>query len=135
MKILQILILSLIPSFLAAQSDWLDSLNNYIETKTVDCNIPGLAIGIIKDNEVIFKSGYGVTDFEHNNEATTETIFPIVSCTKAFTLTTWLIFGSDGVITILLIKGGVFWGLVGVLSHEQTIKKINNTTSLRFVFI
>ncbi len=87
MKILQIIIICLIPNILAAQNDWLDSLDQYISTKIIDCNIPGLAIGIVKDNKVIFKKGYGVTDLNSNANVSVETIFPIASCTKTFTAT------------------------------------------------
>jgi CubicO group peptidase (beta-lactamase class C family) len=85
MKILQIIILCLIPNLLAAQVDWLDSLDNYIATKIVDCNIPSLAIGIVKDNDVIFQNGYGVNILDSDSKTSTETIFPIGSCTKSFT--------------------------------------------------
>jgi hypothetical protein len=54
MKILQIIIICLIPNILAAQNDWLDSLDQYISAKIIDCNVPGLAIGIVKDNKVVF---------------------------------------------------------------------------------
>jgi len=87
MKILQIIIICLIPNILAAQNDWLDSLDQYISAKIIDCNVPGLAIGIVKDNKVIFKKGYGVTDLNSNANVSVETIFPIVSCTKPFTAT------------------------------------------------
>lgn len=87
MKILQIIIICLIPNVLSAQNDWLDSLDQYISTKIIECNVPGLAIGIVKDNKVVFKKGYGVTDLNSNANVSVETIFPIASCTKTFTAT------------------------------------------------
>ena len=96
MKILQIIIICLIPNIFVAQNDWLDSLDQYISAKIIECNVPSLAIGIVKDNKVVFKNGYGVTDLNSNSNVSVETIFPIASCTKTFTATCIGIFVDEG---------------------------------------
>ena len=48
-------------------------------------NTPGLAIGIIKDNDVLYSRGFGFRDIENHLPVTTETQFGIASLTKSFT--------------------------------------------------
>jgi CubicO group peptidase (beta-lactamase class C family) len=83
MKILAIFIV-LLPSLILAQQP-IDSLDYFIQKQVIDYKIPGLAIGIIKDNAVVFKKGYGRISTADSLPVTTQTIFPILSCTKAFT--------------------------------------------------
>ena len=48
-------------------------------------NVPGLAIGVIADHQVILLRGYGDRNVEVGLPVTENTLFPIASCTKAFT--------------------------------------------------
>ncbi len=48
-------------------------------------NVPGFAVGIIKNGEVVFEKGYGFRNTETKDEVDTETVFGIASCSKAFT--------------------------------------------------
>jgi CubicO group peptidase (beta-lactamase class C family) len=48
-------------------------------------NIPGLAVGIIKDDRVVFEKGFGYRDIENHLPVTRETQFCIASITKSFT--------------------------------------------------
>jgi CubicO group peptidase (beta-lactamase class C family) len=50
-------------------------------------DVPGLALGIVKDGKVIYLEGHGVKEIGKENPVTLETLFPIASCTKAFTTT------------------------------------------------
>jgi CubicO group peptidase (beta-lactamase class C family) len=84
MKILAIFIAVLLPSLILAQHP-IDSIDYFIQKQVIDYKIPGLAIGIIKDNAVVFKKGYGRISTADSLPVTTQTIFPILSCTKAFT--------------------------------------------------
>jgi CubicO group peptidase (beta-lactamase class C family) len=47
--------------------------------------IPGLAIAIVKDGEIIFAQGFGLRDVQNKLPVTPKTLFAIGSCTKAFT--------------------------------------------------
>jgi CubicO group peptidase (beta-lactamase class C family) len=47
--------------------------------------VPGLAIAIVKDGEVILAQGFGWRDAEQKLPVTPATLFAIGSCTKAFT--------------------------------------------------
>lgn len=79
-----------------AQHPETDSLDAFIAKQVLDYKVPGLAIGIIKNNKVIFKKGYGVTSALGNLPVTTQTIFPLASCTKAFTAAAMGILVAEG---------------------------------------
>jgi len=48
-------------------------------------HIPGAVLAIVRDDRVISMQTFGVRDVEHNLPVTPDTLFPIGSCTKAFT--------------------------------------------------
>ena len=50
-------------------------------------HVPGMAIAVVKDDEIILTQGFGIADVEEQTPVTSETIFAIGSCTKAFTST------------------------------------------------
>ncbi|WP_420402044.1 serine hydrolase domain-containing protein [Flagellimonas sp.] len=88
MKLLHTFLL-LLPFSVWGQSIATDSLDAYISKLVSDqeYNIPGLAIGVIHKDSVVFKKGYGLTSLEQGHPINTQTVFPILSCTKAFTAT------------------------------------------------
>jgi CubicO group peptidase (beta-lactamase class C family) len=47
--------------------------------------VPGMAVAIVKDGEVVFAQGFGLRDVAHKLPVTPKTLFAIGSCTKAFT--------------------------------------------------
>jgi CubicO group peptidase (beta-lactamase class C family) len=49
--------------------------------------VPGLAVGIVRDGRVVHLAGYGVQELGGKVPVTPDTLFPIASCTKAFTTT------------------------------------------------
>jgi CubicO group peptidase (beta-lactamase class C family) len=63
-----------------------DSLDSYVERAMRDWQIPGLAICIVKNGEVIFKS-YGVKETGKPDKVDENTLFMIGSNTKAMTAT------------------------------------------------
>ncbi len=68
--------------------EWrLDCLVEQLEQQRQTLHIPGMAIAIIKDDEVVLAHGFGVTNIETETPVTPETIFAIGSSTKAFTAT------------------------------------------------
>jgi len=65
----------------------LDRLVEQLEQQRQTLHIPGMAIAVVKDDEVILAQGFGVADIEKETPVTPETIFAIGSSTKAFTAT------------------------------------------------
>jgi CubicO group peptidase (beta-lactamase class C family) len=60
-------------------------LKEFFETTLDLWHVPGLAIAVIKDGQVILCEGYGLRQIDTAAPVTSETLFPIASCTKAFT--------------------------------------------------
>jgi CubicO group peptidase (beta-lactamase class C family) len=59
---------------------WIDSLMK-------EWNIPGLALGVVYKDQLIYGKGYGYRDLEKKLPVETTTLFPIASNTKLFTAT------------------------------------------------
>jgi CubicO group peptidase (beta-lactamase class C family) len=50
-------------------------------------HVPGVAVAIVRGDEVIYLRGHGVRSVEDETKVTPNTLFPIASCTKGFTTT------------------------------------------------
>lgn len=66
-----------------------NSLMNQIDTivinKMNEYNIPGLSIGIVKNNKILYTKGYGVISIESKELVTENSIFHTASISKLFT--------------------------------------------------
>jgi len=65
----------------------LDLLVEQLEQQRQTHHIPGMAIAVVKDDEVVLTYGFGNASVEKETPVTPETIFAIGSSTKAFTST------------------------------------------------
>ncbi len=63
----------------------LQGIDPLIEQVMKDWQVPGLAIGIVYKDQLLYSKGFGYRDLEQQLPVTPHTIFPIASCTKAFT--------------------------------------------------
>lgn len=61
-----------------------NKIDSYIEKEMKQCRIPGFALGIVKNNEVIYLKGYGNAD-SSGREVTPQTPFLIASLSKSLT--------------------------------------------------
>jgi CubicO group peptidase (beta-lactamase class C family) len=75
--------LSLAPAL--AQSPNLDSLDAYIARSVKAFDQPGLAVGIVKDGNLIWSKGYGKLDLAKPDPVTANSVFYCASISKAFT--------------------------------------------------
>lgn len=71
-------------------------IDRYIDSLMKDWNIPGLALGIVYKDQLIYAKGYGYRDLENKLPVQTTTIFPIGSNTKLFTATAGCMFAEEG---------------------------------------
>ncbi|MFC1893369.1 serine hydrolase domain-containing protein [Chloroflexota bacterium] len=68
--------------------EWrLDRLVEQLEQQRQTLHVPGMAIAVVKDDEVVLTHGFGVTNVDTETPVTPDTIFAIGSSTKAFTST------------------------------------------------
>jgi CubicO group peptidase (beta-lactamase class C family) len=69
------------PALAAANTD------EYIQDEMKKRRIPGLALAVIKNGEIVKMNGYGVASLEHDVPVTPDTVFALASVTKQFTAT------------------------------------------------
>jgi CubicO group peptidase (beta-lactamase class C family) len=78
------------------ESQAIDSI--FLEWNKPD--VPGCALGIIKDGKLIYSRGYGIADLEHAVEITPTSVFGIGSITKHFVSFSILLLEEQGKLSI-----------------------------------
>jgi CubicO group peptidase (beta-lactamase class C family) len=63
----------------------LDGFDAYMAKTLKDWNAPGVGVGIVVDDKLVFAKGYGFRDYEKKLPFTSATMSPIASNTKLFT--------------------------------------------------
>ena len=76
-----------------------DSVSALAKRAMDEFDVPGMAIGIIKSDEVVFAKGFGVREIGRKAEINTKTLFKIASNSKAFTTAALATLVDDGTIT------------------------------------
>jgi CubicO group peptidase (beta-lactamase class C family) len=71
-------------------------LNNYIRQVQKQFEVPGVAIAIVKDGEVVLTKGYGIKKLGESDPVNDRTLFAIASNTKAFTATALALLVEEG---------------------------------------
>ncbi len=79
-----------LPSFIT------DSLDAYVEKALTTWQIPGVAVCVVKDGEVVVMKGYGLREAGKDDKVDENTLFMIGSNTKAFTATLLAMLENDG---------------------------------------
>ena len=78
----------------------LGGLDDYVEQAMPRWDVPGLAIAVVQNGNVIHTRGYGVRCVGEDARVDAETVFPIASCTKPF---------AAAAIARLIDKGTLQW--------------------------
>ena len=63
----------------------LEGFDSYMEQVLKDWNTPGIGVGIVVKDKLVFAKGYGYRDYENKLPMTPTTLFQIASNTKLFT--------------------------------------------------
>lgn len=72
-----------------------DKIDSFITDKIKERHIPGFAFAVIKNNQVIRKSVYGMSNIEQGSLVNPHTVFEIASMTKQFTCAAILLLEQD----------------------------------------
>jgi CubicO group peptidase (beta-lactamase class C family) len=62
-----------------------DDVDRYVEGEIRQRGIPGVAVGVIRDGEIVKLAGYGLATLDHGVAVTPTTVFSIASVDKQFT--------------------------------------------------
>jgi CubicO group peptidase (beta-lactamase class C family) len=79
-----------------AQSVDSEAIDTIIENALKFWHVPGVAVGIVRNDEVIYLKGHGVKELGKKDPVTPDTVFPLASCTKAFTTTAMAMLVDEG---------------------------------------
>ena len=78
----------------------IDLLEAWIEAQRVYRELPGLSIGIVHDQTLVWARGFGRADVERGEAATADTLYRVGSITKLFTATAILILRDAGALRL-----------------------------------
>lgn len=94
-NIKRILISFLVINFATAQISEKE-VDELVQNTMKTFNVPGIAVGIIKDGKLVLAKGYGVTNIKTNQKVDANTLFGIASNSKAFTASALAILVDEG---------------------------------------
>ena len=72
------------------------AFDSYVQKGMKAWQIPGMAVTIVKDNEIVFTKGYGVRETGTDKKVDTKTYFTCASTTKAMTAICMAILADEG---------------------------------------
>ena len=72
---------------------WIDSLLDYGQ-------VPGISVGFVVDQELVFAKGYGYSNLENKIRTETDTIYSVCSISKLFTSIGIMQLRDSGVLTL-----------------------------------
>jgi CubicO group peptidase (beta-lactamase class C family) len=84
------------PSFASAADIEAAAVDRVMADALKAWDVPGAALVIVRGDQVILLKGYGRKSIEKPDPVTPDTIFPLASCTKAFTSTLIAMLVDDG---------------------------------------
>src|SRR5579884_3128296 len=74
----------------------LEGLDTFVQETMRDWEVPGLALAIAKDGEIVLSKGFGFRDVERTLPVTPDTLVAIGSCSKAFTTMSLAVLADEG---------------------------------------
>jgi CubicO group peptidase (beta-lactamase class C family) len=85
-----------IPTMAGAQAADSATIDRIVEEALGFWQVPGVAVAIVRDDKVICLKGFGVREIGKDDPVSPETLFPLASCTKAFTTTAMAVLVDEG---------------------------------------
>jgi CubicO group peptidase (beta-lactamase class C family) len=98
--IFAVAVVLLLPSAVASQAPPLAGLDAWIEQEMEHWRIPGLAVGVVRDDSLVYARGFGVLGLEDPRPVDENTLFGVASTTKAMTA---------GALALLVDEGRLHW--------------------------
>ena len=74
-----------LPVATSAQTDFERAAVDAVFADFIDLPVPGCALGVVRDGELVYGRGYGMANLEHEIPLTTESVFRTGSVSKQFT--------------------------------------------------
>src|SRR6185436_20006116 len=77
-----------------------DKIMYLLGTQREHLHIAGIGVAVVRDGQVAVLDVRGLRDVEHQVPVTLDTVFPIGSCTKAFTAMAVALAQDEGVLSL-----------------------------------
>jgi CubicO group peptidase (beta-lactamase class C family) len=77
-----------------------DELERYLRGKLVEANTPGIAVAVVREEEIVWSAGVGWADRERRIRVTSDTVFQLASVSKTLTCAGIMALLEDGVIDL-----------------------------------
>ena len=135
-----IMMVALLATIANAQSAKPDSVEEYVNAEMQRQHIPGLALLVVRDGNIIRAQGFGVSNLEHQVPVKPETVFQSGSMGKQFTATAVMMLveerkiGLDDPVTKYLKDAPATWNRISVrqlLSHTAGLTDYPETFNFR----
>jgi len=68
-----------------SNTEFSEAVDSVVMNKMHQYTIPGIAIGLVKDDSIIYTKGYGVSEIGANNQVSENSVFHTASISKLFT--------------------------------------------------
>ena len=81
-------------------ADTIDKYRQEISQDMQARQIPGLAIAIVDDKQILWAEDFGYTDWDRRTPVTLSTLFSIQSVSKSFTATAAMIAAQEGLVNL-----------------------------------
>jgi CubicO group peptidase (beta-lactamase class C family) len=93
---------ALMPAHAAEQGlpEQLQDIDAYVEGVRQEFDVPGIAVAIVKDGEVVLERGWGLREQGRPAKVDAKTLFAIASNTKAFTAASLSILADEGKLSL-----------------------------------
>ena len=105
-----------------------DAIDSYVRSQLAAQHIPGLALAVVRDGQLVKSQGYGLANIELNVAVTPETVFQLGSIGKQFTATEILLLAEDGKLSLDDSITKYFSGAPPAW-REITVRRLLNHTS------
>jgi CubicO group peptidase (beta-lactamase class C family) len=94
-----LLLLLLAPGLARAEAVDSGAIDAAVKKSLDAWRVPGVAVAIVRNGEVVYLKGHGVKSLDADGPVTPDTLFPIGSCTKAFTTTSMAVLVDEDKMT------------------------------------
>jgi CubicO group peptidase (beta-lactamase class C family) len=123
-----IVVLSLFVISCYAQNGSTSAIDDYVRAEMSKQKIPGLALAVVKNGQIVIARGYGLSNVEHGVSVKPETIFQSGSVGKQFTATAIMMLVQEGKVG-LDEKISKYLGEVPEAWQEMTVRHLLTHTS------
>lgn len=81
--------------------EWIVSYEEFVRETMMGSEVPGAAIGVAKEGQLVYAKGFGYRDAEQGQVVTVDTLFGIASITKSFTAIAIMQLQEAGKLTVV----------------------------------